>query len=316
MILAPPTTMLRDHPIPTWFKVGGRADRYARPGDEQALAALVRDEPGLLILGDGANLLVDDSGVGGVVADLSALNTVAFDPHAPRLTVGAGVNLPKLILETVRRGLGGLESLGGVPATVGGAVVMNAGGRYGEIADAITKVRGITRRGEVVELDRREIPFAYRSSGLGGLIVTAAEFALTPGDPVRLRERLKSIMADKKASQPLGASCAGCCFKNPTLARDVEALGHAGQRVSAGLVIDRAGLKGLRVGLAEVSPLHANFITTADAAHGGRAADVIELMQAVAGRVAERFGVRLQREVVVWSRQGVVPDPHAPEPAP
>ena len=133
----------------------------------------------------------------------------------------------------------------------------------------------------------------------GGSIVTAVEFGLDPGDAAPLRDRLKECMAYKKASQPMGAASAGCCFKNPTLGEAIEGVGDEGTRVSAGMLIDRAGCKGLRQGGAAVSEAHANFLVTDD---GAKARDVIALMERVEARVRDTFGVTLEREVVVWTR--------------
>ncbi len=299
LLNAPAMQYERHAAIPTWFKVGGGADRFARVSDSGQLLVCLRDDPDLLILGDGANLLVDDDGVDRLVVSLAGLNECRWDISTGLLTVGAGVNLPKLITQTVRDGLGGLEVLAGIPATVGGALVMNAGGAFGQIADVVHRVFAVSREGREIALSRAEIPYSYRHSGLGGLIITGAELRLTLGDPAALRERLKEVMAYKKKSQPMGDNSAGCCFKNPTLGTDVAGIGAAGQRVSAGMVIDKAGCKGMRIRTAEVSEVHGNFLT---ADEGGKARDVIELMEAVEKRVMERFGMRLEREVVVWRR--------------
>lgn len=302
--MATEPTILRRHPITTWFKIGGGADLFARPRDAGQLARLMELNPDVRVLGDGANLLVDDDGAPGLVVELSepAWTRVEMDAASGTVRVGAGAKLPQLIHQTVRAGLGGLETLGGIPATVGGALVMNAGGAFGQIADAVSVVRGLTRSGESVELKRAEIAFGYRSSGLNDLILTEAELTLTPGDSGALRRRLLEIMDYKKNSQPMAANSAGCAFKNPTLARDVETIGAAGTRVSAGMIIDRAGLKGLRVGGAEVSPVHANFLVTHP---GASASNVISLMGEIIRRVRDRFGVTLQPEVVVWSKHEV-----------
>ncbi|MCX5691146.1 MAG: hypothetical protein NTV94_15395, partial [Planctomycetota bacterium] len=147
------------------------------------------------------------------------------------------------------------------------------------------------------------IDFGYRHSGLNHLLITGAQLRLTPF-PLSTtapspREKLKEVMAYKKNSQPMADNSAGCCFKNPTLTRDIEGLGNAGQRVSAGKCIDLAGCKGLRIGTASVSPVHGNFLT---ADTGGKARDVIELIEEVERRVKARFGIELCREVVVWRR--------------
>lgn len=297
----------RDAPIPTWFRIGGRADALARPRDVSELLACVRMEPRLRVLGDGANLLVDDDGVGELVVALDAPAFKGWEIDAARglVRVGAGANLPKLINETVRLGLAGIETLGGIPATIGGALVMNAGGAFGQIADTVARVFALDRAGREVMLSREQIPFSYRHSGLEHLILTGAELKLTPGDPATVRDRLKEIMRYKSGSQPMAADSAGCCFKNPTLAADVPELladlptAVAGARVSAGMLIDRAGCKGMRIGGAQVSERHANFFVTHP---GATARDVQALMAAVTRRVIEAFGVMLVSEVVVWRR--------------
>lgn len=298
--------------IPTWFGIGGKADQMCRPKDAAELRRCVQIDPSLRILGDGANLLVDDAGVGElvVVLDQPAFKTVTPPGSSGpgggsgRVFAGAGANLPKLILEAVRLGLGGLEGLGGIPATVGGAVMMNAGGAFGQIADAVASVHGVDRQGNQIVLRREEIDFGYRRSGLGSggvdMIITGVELELHEEDPGVLRARLKDVMEYKRKSQPMADRSAGCVFKNPTLKAELPGLGHAGERVSAGMLIDKAGCKGLAVGGASVSQRHANFIVTDPKA--ARARDVIELMDAVTAKVQSAFGVKLEPEVVVWRR--------------
>jgi UDP-N-acetylmuramate dehydrogenase len=292
--------------IPTWFGVGGRASRFARPGSVEELATLLAVDPNLRVLGDGANLLVDDDGVDDLVVSLAspASDFTRVTMHEDgRVHAGAGVHLFKLMNQTVRAGLGGLEVLAGVPASLGGAIVMNAGGTYGQIADVVERVHGLDRAGNRVTLERPEIRFSYRRSGLNHLLITNAELRLAKGDPAALEQRKKQINDAKLASQPMSAHSAGCCFKNPTLGEDVvlagQVLGLRGQRVSAGMLIDRAGCKGLRHGTASVSVQHANFLTV-DSKETGKARDVIELMGEVERRVRDAFGVALEREVVVW----------------
>lgn len=296
--------ILEHEPIGTWFGVGGAADRHCRPGSVEAVAAAMAwaREHGerLRVLGDGANLLVDDDGVDGLVLDTRELNAVEIDETMGKVRAGAGARLPQLINETVRAGLGGLEVLAGIPASVGGAAVMNAGGRFGSIADRVRTVEAVDPvTCHPVTLERREIEYGYRRSGLGGLVVVGVEFALEPASPESLRARLLECMAYKKKSQPLKADSAGCCFKNPVLGAPVDGIGSPGDRVSAGLLLDRAGCKGMREGGAEVSAEHANFLVTEK---GGRARDVIALMDRAAARVREAFGVELEREVVVWGQ--------------
>lgn len=290
-------------PIPTWFKIGGRADRMVNVRTSEELAQAIAMDPNARILGDGANLLVDDEGVAELVVSTKTMNSFEIDAATGRVVADAGVDLPKLILATGRAGLSGLEGLGGIPATLGGAVIMNAGGAFGQIADAVSVVHVVDRNGVVSQRKRSEIDFSYRHSGLAPAVVMRVELVLQPADPVELRNKLKDVMAYKKRSQPMAADSAGCCFKNPTLQSDLSdagvPIGAAGQRVSAGMLIDRAGLKGLSIGGASVSPVHGNFLVTAV---GATARDVIALMTEVERRVMARFGVRLEREVVVWQR--------------
>ncbi|MBX3385477.1 MAG: UDP-N-acetylmuramate dehydrogenase [Phycisphaeraceae bacterium] len=286
--------------IPTWFHIGGRADQLARPESASQLRTCLLRDPELRMLGDGANLLVDDDGVRELVVQLTGPEFTGwtFDEATGLLSVGAGANLPKLILEAVRRGRGGLEGLGGIPASIGGALVMNAGGAFGQIADTVVRVHGLTREGQPITLERDEIDFRYRHSGLDRLIITRAELELSEEDPAGLRDRLKEVMHYKKQSQPMGDRSAGCVFKNPVLPADIEGIGPRGERVSAGMLIDRAGCKGLAVRGASVSARHANFIVTAPDAH---ARDVIDLMADVRRRVHDAFGVEIEPEIVVWS---------------
>ncbi len=305
----PDFVITRDAPIPTWFGIGGRAERFATPRSTEDLIRCVEVDPSVRVLGDGANLLVDDDGVPELVISLKsdAFDTTAIERDKPLVTAGAGADLPRLILDTSRMGLAGLEGLGGIPATVGGAAIMNAGGAFGQIADRITRVHAVDRTGRRVTLAREQIDFKYRHSGLNHLIITSVEFELVPDDPATVRARLKDVMAYKKGSQPMANNSAGCAFKNLALDRDFAAVRTTGERVEipvgrrvpAGLLIDLSGCKGLRVGGASVSPLHANFIVTEKEA---TARDVIMLMDEVIRRVHGEFGVTLEREVVVWSR--------------
>lgn len=260
----------------TTLKVGGPADLLVEPRDEDQLAHVVRaarecDVP-LRLLGSGANLLVRDEGVRGAVLRLSRLN------HRTNLHVQAGYNLARLVKETVSEGLAGLEVVAGVPAAVGGAIRMNAGGRHGEIADSVRYVDVMTSAGEIRRLSKPEVGFRYRGTGLGDAIVLAAGFELRP-DP-QVQERYDAILGDKKRTQPLGSHNAGCMFKNPPG-------GHAGR------LIDEWGLKGERVGGAHVSSKHANFIINEGNA---TATDVLRLVDVIRAKVP----VPLELEVLVW----------------
>ena len=287
-------------PIKTWFQIGGGAERFARVDSVAQLRTALDIDPTARILGEGANLLVDDDGIPDLVLALAGeFNHVKIDSNTGAVSVGAGYKLPKLINDCVHAGCGGLESLAGFPATMGGCIAMNAGGRHGEISQFVQRVHVVDRHGRVRTLEREEIPFTYRSSGLGDVIVTGVELLLQPGmDVAALKKRQREIMEFKKASQPLSASSAGCCFKNPTLLSSFQEFAP-GTRVGAGLIIDRAGLKGLAIGGASVSDQHANFVVTSKDAKAG---DVIALLSEITRRVRDVFGIELHREVVIWSR--------------
>jgi UDP-N-acetylmuramate dehydrogenase len=296
-------------PIDTWFGVGGAADLYAEPKSTDELAALLawaraQQIRPLRILGDGANLLVADDGVDGLVVSLNALTDVDWpetDTANPRQTfvvrAQGGARLMEMVTESVRRGLTGLESLAGIPATIGGAVAMNAGGAFGQIADSVRTVHAIKPDGTRLALTRDEIGFEYRK-GLRGAVVAEVELELHfAPDQFSLRERLKEIMAYKKGSQPMAEHSAGCAFKNPVM-RDPNT-GEM-ERVSAGKLIDKAGLKTFSIGGAAVSQVHANFLVVDKAK--ATAADVLNLIDAIQQRVAEKDGVSLEPEIVVWRR--------------
>jgi len=290
--------------IPTWFGVGGRADRLARPRSLEQLRRCIEVDPSTRILGDGANLLVDDEGVVELVAVLSEpeLSRWDFDvPGAPGIVRAmAGANLPRLILEACRNGRSGLEGLGGIPATVGGAARMNAGGTFGEFGNAVHTVHAIDRAGHDATLTREQANFGYRRSNLGDMIIVSVDLDLGEEDPKKLRDRLKEVMEYKKRSQPMAERSAGCVFKNPTLLSDLPDIASAGTRVSAGMLIDRVGCKGLGIGGASVSTRHANFVVTSDDA---TARDVIALIDEVKRRVFDVYGVSLEPEVVIWRRE-------------
>jgi len=293
-------TIETDAPISTWFHVGGKADRFARPNSTEELLQCLELDPDLLVLGEGANLLVDDAGVNHLVVSLQSdgFRNIEYDPSG-LVRVGAGVALPRLINECVKRGLAGIESLAGIPATMGGAAIMNAGGAFGELASAVHTVHAIDRGGREHAFRRDQIDFDYRQSRLNHLIITGVELLLEQSDVGACQAELARCMDYKAGTQPLKDKSAGCVFKNPTLADDLMDIGAAGQRVSAGMLIDRAGGKSMRVGGASVSDVHANFIVCEPDA---RARDVIDLIARVQQRVLDTFGVALEREVVIWER--------------
>ena len=292
-----------DHPIgkETWYAVGGHADMMLRPRTTEALAKIVRrcneaDVP-LRILGSGANLLVADEGVGGIVLKLDHphFKEVRYNlDGAPEIIRAmAGADMQKTMHETVKRGLGGLEQMAGIPASVGGAIRMNAGGAFGEIADTLHAVACLDRRGETVVYPREALQMEYRSTNLPDTPILWATFEVQDRDPLILRERVREIFQYKKKSQPMADKSAGCAFRNP-----IDPA--TGERISAGMLIERADLKGRSVGDAEVSRRHGNFLVMKTGA--GKATDLIRLIDVVKKEVGEDSGIELQTEVVIWDR--------------
>lgn len=286
----------------TWFGIGGHADALVRPNTIEALATLAhrcrRDLVPLRVLGSGANLLVDDAGVDGIVVQLDGelFRKVEFNAEGTveRMRVYGGASMERLVQECARRGLAGIEPMSGIPASLGGAIRMNAGGKFGAIGDVVDAVAMIGSDGDLRVYTRDELRFDYRRSNLPEGIVVWASLRVQPDDPVVCRKRVLDIFAYKKSTQPMSANSAGCMFRNPTL--------PDGTRESAGRLIDRAGLKGTRVGSAFVSTEHGNFIAIEKNASGARTDDLRALVELIQERVRDGFGVELETEVVFWRR--------------
>ena len=291
-----------DHPIgqDTWFSVGGRADVLLKPRTVDALGTLTRrcheNEIPLRILGSGANLLIMDEGVDGVVVQLDqpAFREVSYNAEGAVevMRAMAGADLSKTMHESVRRGLSGLQQMAGIPASVGGAIHMNAGGAFGSVGDNVHAVACLDERGETVVYPASELTFEYRTTNLPERPILWAAFGMEPDDPQKLRERVKAIFDYKKSTQPMADASAGCTFKNPI---DPE----SGLRVSAGKLIDQAGLKGHRIGSAEVSTLHGNFLHVLP---GGSANDLMRLIDHVREAVASDCSIELSTEIAIWGR--------------
>ena len=284
----------------TWFGIGGRADCLVRPRSVEALAQLVRrcrrSNVPLRVLGSGANLLVAEEGVGGLVVrlDTPAFRDIRYNPDGSvdRLRAMAGADLSRTIMDTTRRGLAGLGHLAGIPASIGGAIRMNAGGAYGSTGDTVQSVTCLTRDGEIVRYPKAELIFDYRRTNIPDPIILSAVFDVVEDDPLRLREQVKEIFAYKKSTQPLASSSAGCIFRNPI---DPE----TETRCSAGDLTDVAGRKALAVGGARVSRQHANFIVTEP---GATASHVLQLIELIKSRVYDHAGIELREEIAVWRR--------------
>lgn len=283
----------------TYYTVGGKSDALVKPNSIDALSLLLRKCTNanipIRVFGKGANLLIDDIGVDGVVVKLDhgCFKTCTFNREGSDSIMKSmgGADLSKTVIETARKGLGGLQAMAGIPASIGGAIQMNAGGKYGSISDTLDTITTITTSGELVTHQASNLGFEYRMSNISDPIILSAIFRLIPDDPIKIRDSVKEIFTWKKARQPLAETSAGCAFKNP--------IDETGEHISAGKLIDKAGLKGLTIGGAQVSTQHANFITTTE---NGTAQDVLTLMNEIRKRVLDNSGVRLQKEVVVWSR--------------
>ena len=268
----------------TWFRIGGPAARLARPGGVVELAGLLRrareEEVPVRILAGGSNVLVRDEGFAGLVVHLES---PAFADV--RVEAGAAVPLTALISRAARAGLGGLEALTGIPGTVGGALKGNSGGRQGAIGNFVRSVTVLDDAGQVQVRERDELIFDYRSSNLDEPAILSAVFEIEPEDPEAVVKRMRRIWISKKENQPYGHQSSGCIFKNPS------------PEVSAGALIEVAGLKGLRSGGAEVSDRHANFIV---AQPGALSADVLGLIEMIRARVADHSGYELELQIKIW----------------
>ncbi len=272
----------------TWFGLGGKAEYFVRPTNAEQLADVVRrcgeNNVPLRVLGFGSNLLVRDEGVRGVVIKLDGEEFCKVEPKENLLVACGGADLSKLVLNCVRKGLGGLESLAGIPGSIGGAVRMNAGGNFGDIGAVIESVILMDSQGKIFEKSKPELSFNYRHSNITAKIILAAKLKLIEADPNQLLRSVKEVWIYKKNTQPLNMKSAGCVFKNP-------------RGMSAGAMIDRCGLKGDKVGGAMVSEKHANFIV---AEKGCKAGDVISLIDKIKKNVKEKFDVVLELEIEIW----------------
>jgi len=287
----------------TTFGIGGSADLLVEThGSEEVLGALslARDAGvPVTVLGGGSNVLASDDGVRGLVVRIRG-GTIEALPRE-ELRADAGVTLNALVRWTIGRGLAGLEAWAGTPGTVGGAICGNAhyGGR--SIGQVVHHVRVVRPDGSIADVSRADMGFGGAGSRLrtSGEIVLWSVFALRGGvEPSALRATARASLAERKRTQPLDLPSAGCVFQNPDPSR--ERL-PPGVPASAGALIDRAGLKGRRVGGARISTRHANFIVNEG---GASAADVLALVRLCQREVYERFGIRLLEEIVYVGRFG------------
>jgi UDP-N-acetylmuramate dehydrogenase len=279
----------------TSFSIGGPADILAYPSDRNDLIALLssikKQGVSYVVIGGGTNLLVRDGGFRGVVICLQRLGTIRIEREYRSVGgtfsvvyVEAGALLPKLLGFAMEQGLTGLEFAAGIPGTVGGAICMNAGTAAGEIGDVVDSVTLISPDGTLVTRGREEIGFGYRTSNIpAGHVVLDAKIILRHGDRERIKARVMEIQDTRKQRQPWGFPSAGSVFKNP-------------QEEAAGKLIEAAKLKGKKVGDAQVSDKHANFIVNLGKA---KAKDVVALMEIVKQTVLDVHGVRLEPEIKI-----------------
>ena len=269
----------------TTFAAGGAARYYVTPGTMEELAqviALCREQELVwMLLGKGSNLLVSDAGYDGVMISTAKLSECRLD--GDELYAESGCSLAKLAGAAQRSGYTGLEFAAGIPGTLGGAVVMNAGAYGGEMKDVLTEVQVLTPEGEPVWIPAEQMDLGYRHSCVAerGYAVLAAKMHLTAGDPAQIRAAMEDLAARRREKQPLEYPSAGSTFKRP-------------EGYFAGKLIQDAGLRGFQVGGAQVSEKHCGFVINRDHA---TATDIWELCRQVQEKVREQFGVELQLEV-------------------
>ena len=267
----------------TWMRVGGSADYYVEPADKKDLIDIVdyfrQNSFSYVLLGRGSNVLVSDEGIKGAVINLeSALSNIQL--QGDLVLAEAGVWLQKFVDFCIQLEFAGVEMLAGIPGTIGGAVVMNAGAHGGEISDHIVDVE-VLRNGQVKRIARADGEFSYRHSGFADDIVLSASFRLPKGNKEELSKRRKEFILKRNDTQPLELPNSGSMFKNPP-------------NTYAARLIEQAGLKGKRIGNAQISEKHSNFIVNLGNA---QAADILQLVELARRTVYQNSGIQLELEV-------------------
>jgi UDP-N-acetylmuramate dehydrogenase len=281
--------LLFDEPLGpfTWFRVGGPADILFLPQDEEDLAAFLKGLEAsvpVTLLGVGSNTLIRDGGVDGVVIRLGKAFAAVEAREGSRIFAGAAALDATLAREAGKAGIAGLEFYRGVPGSIGGALVMNAGCYGSETKDVLVEAYALRRDGERLKLSNAQLDFSYRKSARAAaepLIFLGSLFEGSPGDPAAIEARMDEITARREQTQPIREKTGGSTFKNPP--------GH-----SAWKLIDAAGCRGLRVGGAQVSEMHTNFLINTGEATAG---DIETLGETVRTRVKENCGIELQWEI-------------------
>lgn len=270
----------------TWFRVGGPAQLFFQPADEEDLAFFLKNLPEdirVTVLGLGSNLLIRDGGIDGVVIRLSARGfggIEVLDGH--RIKAGAAVPDLRVATAAAEAGIDGLTFYSGIPGGIGGALYMNAGCYGTETRDRMVELRAVTRQGEIVTLTNADMGYLYRkSNGPRGAVFVSAIYQGSAGDPVEIKERMREITEKRESSQPIRSKTGGSTFKNPD--------GHSSWKL-----VDEAGCRGLKIGGAQMSELHANFMLNVDNAS---AHDLELLGETVRNKVRAKSGIELKWEI-------------------
>lgn len=271
-----------------WLRLGGAAEFFAEPTSEEELITILQrtsaENIPVRLLGAGSNLLIRDEGVKGVVIHLSAGSFCEIKVDGQTITAGGGAKLNHVVATAARDGLAGIESLVGIPGTVGGALCRNASGHGAAIGQWTNRVAALSRSGEKVVLERDELRFGYRESNLDDLVIIDADFQLEPSDAVKVTRHMQKLWIMKRAKQPTGALGFGQLFANP-------------RGMSAGEIIEQSGAKGLRCGGVSISESDASFI---EVRPGASSKDVFSLIEDIRGHVSEVLGVDLSPQIDVW----------------
>lgn len=271
----------------TTWKIGGPADLMVFPTSVESLLLIYKyakqNQLPITVIGNGSNILVKDKGIRGIVIKLTKLNAISINGNS--IIAQGGALLPKVVRKALENGLVGLEFGAGIPASVGGATIMNAGTYQGQMADYVQEVKVLSKAGDIISLGKEYLNFSYRSSSLKGkeLVVIETTFCCQVGSVKEAKNQIAAALEKRKASQPLNFPSAGSVFKNPP-------------GDSAGRLIEQSGIKGLRQGDAQISEKHANFIINLGSA---TADDVIFLIDKAQKLVAEKFRVSLEPEVLL-----------------
>lgn len=272
----------------TTLHVGGPADIWIEPDDfrelKKILCHCVKDRIPYFVIGRGSNILASDEGFKGIVICLNSCAFTKIEVKGNYVSCGAGLLLSKLIRQTKKKGLGGLEFLAGIPASTGGMLVMNAGNPQKSISGLVKSITVMDRQGKIHLLNRKQLKFGYRQSNLNRYIVLETALKLIKRRPQEIKKNILVNLVQKKKTQDLTAKSAGCIFKNPQ---------HC---LTAGEMIETCGLKRMRKGGAEISAKHANYIINRNSA---KARDILYLIDLAQREVKKKFAVHLEPEIKI-----------------